>query len=53
MAPELLPDEVSCLKDVVLDATAELHEILPNALLFLFKFASVGLSLTFMSFQMC
>jgi hypothetical protein len=40
--PELLPSEVSSLKDAVLDATAELHEILLDPLLLLFKFASVG-----------
>jgi len=39
--PELLPDDVSSLKDAVLDATAELHEILLDPLLLLFKFASV------------
>jgi hypothetical protein len=42
--PELLPDDVSSLKDAVLDATAELHEILLDPLLLLFKFASVGVT---------
>jgi hypothetical protein len=42
--PELLPDDVSTLKDSVLDATAELHEILLDPLLLLFKFASVRLT---------
>jgi hypothetical protein len=42
--PELLPDDVSSLKDAVLDATAELHEILLDPLLLLFKFASVSLT---------
>jgi hypothetical protein len=49
--PELLPDEVSSLKDVVLDATAELHEILLDPLLLLFKFASVSLTRTSMRFR--
>lgn len=40
--PAQLPDEVSSLKDAVLDATAELHEILLDPLLLLFKFASVS-----------
>ncbi|KAJ4371317.1 hypothetical protein N0V83_004534 [Neocucurbitaria cava] len=39
--PELLPEDVSSLKDAVLDATAELHEILLDPLLLLFKFASI------------
>jgi NADH:ubiquinone oxidoreductase subunit 6 (subunit J) len=42
-SPELLPDDVSDLKNAVLDATAELHEILLDPMLLLFKFASVGL----------
>lgn len=41
--PELMPDDVSSLKDAVLDATAELHEILLDPILLLFKFASVRL----------
>lgn len=44
--PELLPEDVSSLKDAVLDATAELHEILLDPLLLLFKFASVSLTRT-------
>ncbi|OAG01869.1 putative Sterigmatocystin 8-O-methyltransferase [Paraphaeosphaeria sporulosa] len=39
--PEVLPDDVSSLKDAVLDATAELHEILLDPLFVLFKFASI------------
>jgi hypothetical protein len=42
--PESLPADVSSLKDAVLDATAELHEILLDPLLLLFKFASVSLT---------
>jgi len=41
--PELLPNDVSHIKDAILDATAELHEILLDPLLLLFKFASVSL----------
>jgi len=50
--PELLPDDVSSLKDAVLDATAELHEILLDPLLLLFKFASVSFTRTSTRFSM-
>jgi hypothetical protein len=43
---ELLPNDVSHLRDAVLDATAELHEILLEPLQLLHKFASVGLLLS-------
>ena len=39
--PESLPNDASSLKDAVLDATAELHEILLDPVLLLYKFASV------------
>ncbi|KAF2820840.1 putative Sterigmatocystin 8-O-methyltransferase [Ophiobolus disseminans] len=39
--PDRLPDHVSSLKDAVLDATAELHEILLDPLFLLFKFSSI------------
>jgi hypothetical protein len=42
-SPEDLPSDVSHLKDVVLDATAELHELLLDPLALLFKFAGVGI----------
>jgi hypothetical protein len=50
--PELLPDDVSSLKDAVLDAAAELHEILLDPLLLLFKFASVNFTRTSTRFLM-
>lgn len=40
---EGLPANVSHLKDAILDATAELHELLLDPLLLLFKFASVSI----------
>src|SRR4051812_10639361 len=42
-SPENLPADVIHLKDAVLDATAELHELLLDPLMLLFKFASVSL----------
>jgi hypothetical protein len=42
-SPESLPPDVSDLKDAVLDATAELHELLLDPLSLLFKFAAVGI----------
>ncbi len=48
--PETLPANVSHLKDAVLDATAELHELLLDPILLLFKFASVSLPLTLDSY---
>jgi hypothetical protein len=50
--PEILPDDVSDLKDAVLDATAELHEILLDPLLLLFKLVSASLTRTFVRFRM-
>jgi hypothetical protein len=47
---ELLPKDVSHLKDAVLDATAELHEILLDPILLLFKFASVSLRIVLVCF---
>jgi hypothetical protein len=41
-SPENLPADVSHLKDAVLDATAELHELLMDPLLLLYKFAAVS-----------
>jgi len=41
--PESLPPDVSHLKDAILDATADLHELLLDPLALLFKFASVGI----------
>lgn len=40
-SPESLPADVSNLQDVVLDATAELHELLLDPLMVIFKFAAV------------
>lgn len=40
--PENLPHDVSHLKDAILDATAELHELLLDPLALLFKFAGVS-----------
>lgn len=40
--PENLPANVVHLRDTVLDATADLHELLLNPLFLLFKFASVN-----------
>lgn len=40
-SPECLPADVSNLQDAVLDATAELHELLLEPLMLIFKFASV------------
>lgn len=42
-SPENLPPDVSHLKDTILDATANLHEMLLDPLALLFKFASVGI----------
>jgi hypothetical protein len=42
--PDSMPDEVSSLKDAVLDATAELHEILLDPLSLIFKFAAASLT---------
>jgi hypothetical protein len=42
-SPGSLPHDVSHLKDAVLDATAELHELLLDPLALLFKFAAVGI----------
>jgi hypothetical protein len=42
-SPENLPADVSHLKDAVLDATAELHELLLDPLTLLFKFAAVSI----------
>lgn len=42
-SPESLPVDVFNLRDTVLDATAELHELLLEPLMLLFKFASVRL----------
>lgn len=42
-SPENLPADVSHLKDAILDATAELHELLLDPLALLFKFAGVGI----------
>lgn len=42
-SPECLPANVSNLQDAVLDATAELHELLMEPLMLIFKFASVRL----------
>lgn len=42
-SPEALPDDVSHLQDAVLDATAELHELLMEPLMLIFKFAAVRL----------
>jgi len=39
--PESLPADVADLKNAVLDATAELHELLLDPLMLLFKFAGV------------
>lgn len=39
--PISLPAEVSHLQDAVLDATAELHELLLEPLMLLFRFAAV------------
>ena len=39
--PQILPQDVLNLKDVLLDATAELHELLLDPIMLLFKFASV------------
>jgi hypothetical protein len=44
--PESLPSDVSSLKDAVLDATAELHEILLDPLYLIFKFAAVSVART-------
>lgn len=41
-SPGNLPPEVSHIKDAVLDATAELHELLLDPLALLFKFAGLG-----------
>lgn len=41
-SPEHFPAEVSNLKDAVLDATAELHELLLDPMMLLFKFASIS-----------
>ena len=41
-SPENLPADVSHLKDAVLDATAELHELLLDPLSLLHKFAAVS-----------
>ncbi|KAJ4305848.1 hypothetical protein N0V90_001380 [Kalmusia sp. IMI 367209] len=41
--PENLPSDVSHLKDAVLDATAELHELLLDPLALLFKFGAASL----------
>ncbi|TVY62717.1 O-methyltransferase gsfB, partial [Lachnellula suecica] len=41
-SPENLPPDVSHLKDALLDATAELHELLLDPLALLFKFASIS-----------
>jgi hypothetical protein len=38
-SPENLPSDVADLKDAVLDATSELHELLLDPLALLFKFA--------------
>ena len=40
-SPQNIPKDVSALKDALLDATAELHELLLDPLMLLFKFASV------------
>lgn len=40
--PEKLPSDVADLQDAVLDATAELHELLLDPIMLLFKFASVS-----------
>lgn len=45
-SPESLPANVSNLQDTVLDATTELHELLLEPLMVLFKFASVRPGLT-------
>lgn len=44
--PDLMPNNVASLRDAVLDASAELHEILLDPLLLLFKFAAVSLNRT-------
>ncbi|KAI0179724.1 sterigmatocystin 8-O-methyltransferase [Hypoxylon sp. FL1284] len=41
-SPNGLPDDVSHLRDAVLDATAELHELLLDPLMLVFKFASIS-----------
>lgn len=41
-SPENLPPDVSHLKDTILDATANLHEMLLDPLALLFKFASIS-----------
>ena len=46
--PENLPADVSHLKDAVLDATAELHELLLDPLSLLFKFGAVRVPTTFL-----
>lgn len=48
-SPEGLPADVSNLQDAVLDATAELHELLMEPLMLIFKFASVRLALAQMN----
>lgn len=40
-SPENLPADVSALRNAVLDATAELHELLLDPMALLFKFAAV------------
>lgn len=42
-SPESLPVDVFNLRDAVLDASAELHELLLEPLMLIFKFASVRL----------
>lgn len=43
-SPETLPVDLFHLRDAILDATAELHELLLDPLQLIFKFASVSLS---------
>lgn len=40
-SPACFPDEVADLRDAVLDATAELHELLLEPLMVVYKFAAV------------
>lgn len=40
-SPESLPADVASLQDTVLDASAELHELLLEPLMLIFKFAAV------------
>lgn len=43
-SPGSLPDDLFSLRDAVLDASAELHELLLEPLMLIFKFASVWLA---------